>query len=555
MILGRGPDLGYRRCDAEIKATWASCADHAAAARASEAPRSQDAAEALVARRRRHEAARAARDAAEALVARRRRHEAARAAREARARVLGAGGGRAVYMRRSGGRLAVPVAHARYSLAPRLIRGGAEKSPAAPAPPSRLRARYLHAHGCEKLRAAARPPPDAPQLAAVPPPRAAAPSPPPQNIVVTTVVGWRGAGARGCAGAVLRVFLVSRGGRRLVGEAPLALHLDGAVATGPRVSTIARPGDRYLALDIVGPAAVVASRTLRLDALATDGDVLPRWVRFAKDTHVMLGVHRTSSREIPPPPKASSEAVPAAPLPPPPPPRTDWLSAGLNAGPVLIELVAVRAPGNCGIAAVELRAGAGLTRRVVGNTELAVGGASLAVVERGAALRVAVRGAGAADLRFHGDAWAGQRRLALRGGAAPASSAAVVVRATPLAGKLVTIKIASAPPPGPTPLAVAPPEPWACLVHAGALHCFRVGAGFARIRVALAGAAVERVAVRGATLVLAVAPPAGPPGRTLLDASGLNPDAAEAFAAAVSAAADAAARGATRARNSVMMLR
>ena len=38
MMIGRGPDQGYRRCDAEIKATWAACADHAAAARAREAP-------------------------------------------------------------------------------------------------------------------------------------------------------------------------------------------------------------------------------------------------------------------------------------------------------------------------------------------------------------------------------------------------------------------------------------------------------------------------------------------------------------------------------------
>ena len=57
-------------------------------------------------------------------------------------------------------------------------------------------------------------------------------------------------------------------------------------------------------------------------------------------------------------------------------------------------------------------------------------------------------------------------------------------------------------------------------------------------RVALAGAAVDRVAVRGATLVLAVAPPDAP-GRILLDASGLSPDAGEAFAATVFAAAEA----------------
>ena len=57
-------------------------------------------------------------------------------------------------------------------------------------------------------------------------------------------------------------------------------------------------------------------------------------------------------------------------------------------------------------------------------------------------------------------------------------------------------------------------------------------------RVALGGAAVDRVAVRGATLVLAVAPPDAP-GRILLDASGLSPDAGEAFAATVFAAAEA----------------
>ena len=92
-------------------------------------------------------------------------------------------------------------------------------------------------------------------------------------------------------------------------------------------------------------------------------------------------------------------------------------------------------------------------------------------------------------------------------------------------------------PPGRTPRRVAPPEPHECLVHDGALHCFRAGEGFAR-RVALAGAAVDRVAVRGATLVLAVAPPDAP-GRILLDASGLSPDAGEAFAATVFAAAEA----------------
>ena len=48
----------------------------------------------------------------------------------------------------------------------------------------------------------------------------------------------------------------------------------------------------------------------------------------------------------------------------------------------------------------------------------------------------------------------------------------------------------------------------------------------------------DRVAVRGATLVLAVAPPDAP-GRILLDASGLSPDAGEAFAATVFAAAEA----------------
>ena len=62
--------------------------------------------------------------------------------------------------------------------------------------------------------------------------------------------------------------------------------------------------------------------------------------------------------------------------------------------------------------------------------------------------------------------------------------------------------------------------------------------GAQRRRVARAGAAVDRVAVRGATLVLAVAPPDAP-GRILLDASGLSPDAGEAFAATVFAAAEA----------------
>ena len=50
---------------------------------------------------------------------------------------------------------------------------------------------------------------------------------------------------------------------------------------------------------------------------------------------------------------------------------------------------------------------------------------------------------------------------------------------------------------------------------------------------------MRRGAVRGATLALAVAPPDAP-GRILLDASGLSPDAGEAFAATVFAAAEAA---------------
>ena len=559
LYIGRGPDQGYRRCDAEIKATWAACADHAAAARAREAPRSPAAEEAArLARRRRREAARATRDDR----ADRRRLAGATSA-------LGAGAGHAGYTRRFGGRLAVPVAHERYSLARRgggvevraragggavarsLLRGGAHKAPAAPAPvappppPPRppLRVRYLHARGREKLRAAARPPPDAPDAPGSPPASAprpnAAPPPPPKNVVVATVVGWRGAAARGRAGAALRVFLVARGGRRrLVGDVPLRLHLPGAVATGTRVATTARPGDRHVVLDVVGPADdVVASRKLGLGALAADGDAAaaPRWVRFAKDAHVMLGVEL--SARAAPPAAVSREAAPAAP--PAAPPRrrrrTDWLSAGESSGPVLIQLV--RAPG--GVASLQIREGAGLCRRVVGAAEAAVGGAAVAaLVERGAALRLAVRrGAGAATLRFHGDAWAGQRRLALRGGAAPASGAAAVVRLTPLAGTLVAIKVAAALPPGRTPRRVAPPEPHECLVHDGALHCFRAGEGFAR-RIALAGAAVDRVAVRGATLVLAVAPPDAP-GRILLDASGLSPDAGEAFAATVFAAAEA----------------
>ena len=177
---------------------------------------------------------------------------------------------------------------------------------APPPPPPRppLRVRYLHARGREKLRAAARPPPaDAPMRPGRRPRprrvqmrRAAAPP----NVVVATVVGWRGAAARGRAGAALRVFLVARGGRRrLVGDVPLRLHLPGAVATGTRVATTARPGDRHVVLDVVGPADdVVASRKLGLGALAADGDAAaaPRWVRFAKDAQVMLGVIPLSAR-------------------------------------------------------------------------------------------------------------------------------------------------------------------------------------------------------------------------------------------------------------------
>ena len=164
----------------------------------------------------------------------------------------------------------------------------------------------------------------------------------------------------------------------------------------------------------------------------------------------MLGVELSARAAAaappsPPPPAVSREAAPAAP--PAAPPRrrrrTDWLSAGESSGPVLIQLV--RAPG--GVASLQIREGAGLCRRVVGAAEVAVGGAAVAaLVQKGAALRLAVRrGAGAATLRFHGDAWAGQRRLALRGGAAPASGAAAVVRSTPLAGTLVAIKVAAAP--------------------------------------------------------------------------------------------------------------
>ena len=285
------------------------------------------------------------------------------------------------------------------------------------------------------------------------------------------MVGWRGAAARGRAGAALRVFLVARGGRRrLVGDVPLRLHLPGAVATGTRVATTARPGDRHVVLDVVGPADdVVASRKLGLGALAADGDAAaaPRWVRFAKDAQVMLGV------------ELSARAAAAAPPSPPPPAVSRGGRAGgtaggtaaaaaanglaerrASSGPVLIQLV--RAPG--GVASLQIREGAGLCRRVVGAAEVAVGGAAVAaLVQKGAALRLAVRrGAGAATLRFHGDAWAGQRRLALRGGAAPASGAAAVVRSTPLAGTLVAIKVAAAPPPGRTPRRVAPPEPHEC---------------------------------------------------------------------------------------------
>ena len=73
---------------------------------------------------------------------------------------------------------------------------------------------------------------------------------------------------------------------------------------------------------------------------------------------------------------------------------------------------------------------------------------------------------------------------------------------------------------------------------AGAPHGSRAGVGGGARRAAAGGAAVERGAGGGATLVLAVAPPDAP-GRILLDASGLSPDAGEAFAATVFAAAEA----------------
>ena len=398
-----------------------------------------------------------------------------RAARRAR-------GARALPLARRGGGVEVRARAGGGAVARRLLRGGAHKAPAAPAPaappppPPRppLRVRYLHARGREKLRAAARPPPaDAPDAPGSPPapaprPNAAAPPPPEKR---RRSHGGRLArrrrarpGGRGAA----RLPRRARGGRRrLVGDVPLRLHLPGAVATGTRVATTARPGDRHVVLDVVGPADdVVASRKLGLGALAADGAAAaaPRWVRFAKDAQVMLGVELSARAAAaappsPPPPAVSREAAPAAP--PAAPPRrrrrTDWLSAGESSGPVLIQLV--RAPG--GVASLQIREGAGLCRRVVGAAEVAVGGAAVAaLVQKGAALRLAVRrGAGAATLRFHGDAWAGQRRLALRGGAAPASGAAAVVRSTPLAGTLVAIKVAAAPPPGRTPRRVAPPEP------------------------------------------------------------------------------------------------
>ena len=204
----------------------------------------------------------------------------------------------------------------------------------------------------------------------------------------------------------------------------------------------------------------------------------------------------------------------------------------------------MRAPG--GVASLQIREGAGLCRRVVGAAEVAVGGAAVAaLVERARRSASPSARRGGATLRFHGDAWAGQRRLALRGGAAPASGAAAVVRSTPLAGTLVAIKVAAAPP-GP----YAAQRWWrrpirrtdAC-VHDGALHCFRAGEGVVARRVALAGAAVDRVAVRGATLVLAVAPPDAP-GRILLDAIGkLSPTPARVARASAAAAAAEAPRG------------
>ena len=569
-MIGRGPDQGYRRCDAEIKATWAACADHAAAARAREAPRSPAAEEAArLARRRRREAARATRDdradrrrlagATSAPGSRRRPRRlhatlrrAARRARGTRALLARAAGRwrRGPRARRRRRRGAAPPPR-RRAQSPRRARtrGAAAAAPATAAP----RALPPRARGREKLRAAARPPPaDAPDAPGSPPapaprPNAAAP-PPPKNVVVATVVGWRGAAARGRAGAALRVFLVARGGRRrLVGDVPLRLHLPGAVATGTRVATTARPGDRHVVLDVVGPADdVVASRKLGLGALAADGDAAaaPRWVRFAKDAQVMLGVELSARAAAaappsPPPPAVSREAAPAAP--PAAPPRrrrrrTDWLSAGESSGPVLIQLV--RAPG--GVASLQIREGAGLCRRVVGAAEVAVGGAAVAaLVQKGAALRLAVR-RGAGRRRCVSTATRGPANVAWRCAAAPRPPRAPRPSCGRRRSRGRSSRLRS---PRRRRRAVRRagwrrPNRHGRLVHDGALHCFRAGAGVVARRVALAGAAVDRVAVRGATLVLAVAPPDAP-GRILLDASGLSPDAGEAFAATVFAAAEA----------------
>ena len=393
--------------------------------------------------------------------------------------------------------------------------------------------------------------PDAPDAPGSPPasaprPNAAAP-PPPKNVVVATVVGWRGAAARGRAGAALRVFLVARGGRRrLVGDVPLRLHLPGAVATGTRVATTARPGDRHVVLDVVGPADdVVASRKLGLGALAADGDAAaaaPRWVRFAKDAQVMLGVELSARAAAaappsPPPPAVSREAAPAAP--PAAPPRrrrrTDWLSAGeLRAGPDPARARAGRRrvppnPGGRGPVPARRRRGRGGRRR----------GGRRGARRAGAALRLAV-GAARGRRRCVSTATRGPANVAWRCAAAPRPPRAP----RPSCGRRRSR--------GRSSRSRSPRRRRRAVRRAGWRRpnrtnassttarstSFRAGAGVVARRVALAGAAVDRVAVRGATLVLAVAPPDAP-GRILLDASGLSPDAGEAFAATVFAAAEA----------------
>ena len=244
----------------------------------------------------------------------------------------------------------------------------------------------------------------------------------------------------------------------------------------------------------------------------------------------MLGVELSARAAAaappsPPPPAVSCEARRRHRRAPPRRRRRPGLAERrreLRAGPD----PARRAPG--GVASLQIR-GRGPVPARVGAAGGRRRGGRRGAVQKGAALRLAVR-RGAGRRRCVSTATLGRRHPPpARGGPRPLGAAAVV-RSTPLAGTLVAIKVAGAaagprragwrrpnrPPPRPRR---RPPLPR--------------GAGVVARRVAPRRAA-HRVAVRGATLVLAVAPPDAPgrsarrPGLSPTPAARGRPAAAEA---------------------------